>query len=240
MNSATPVVIAQMQTLIEQWEAHADRRAIFLKCYCMMTHNTLLAIDSCTFNDPVWVDRRLHRFADYYFIALEAYEAEPTSSPLVWQMAHNACHNGRIVPLQNLMLGVNAHINYDLVLTVVDMLKPEWETLSGNQRAERYADHCTVNNIIGRTIDAVQDDVLAPAMPVMSLVDRLMGPVDEYLISRLITQWRDGVWHSAVRLLQADEAGEQVRLLQQVEERSLQIGRLISLSSRRRLRAPSV
>jgi hypothetical protein len=229
MSSINAPVVARMDKLVQQWEANADRRAIFLKCYMMMTRNTLLAIERHEFNDPEWVERLLHRFADYYFVALEAYEQNPSATPLVWQLTHNATRRKRVSPLQHLLLGVNAHINYDLVLTAVDLLKPEWHTLSEQERIACYADHCRVNDVIGRTVDAVQDEVLAPTMPVMGILDRLLGPVDELLISRLITQWREGVWRHALRFLAVHEPDEEARLRQLVEDRTLQIGRVIDM-----------
>jgi hypothetical protein len=227
MSSINAPVVARMDRLVQQWEEKADRRAIFLKCYMMMTQNTLLAIEQDEFNDPEWVERLLHRFADYYFVALEAYEQNPATTPLVWQLTHNATRQKRVSPLQHLLLGVNAHINYDLVLTAVDLLKPEWHTLSRQERAARYADHCRVNNVIGRTIDAVQDDVMAPAMPVMGVVDRLMGRLDERLIAHIITRWREGVWRHAVHLLEVQAPDERDIVLHLVERRALRIGRVI-------------
>ena len=194
----------------------------------MMTRNMLSAIGQREFRDALWVDRLLRRFADYYFVALDAYELEPASAPAVWQLAHNTTRNPSAPPLQQLLLGVNAHINYDLVLTLVDLLAPEWEALSDGQRADRYADHCHVNDIIGRTIDAVQAQVLEPATPLLDIVDKIMGPLDEWLISRLIGSWRETVWQNATRLLETQEPSEQARLIHQVEEDTLKIGRIIA------------
>jgi hypothetical protein len=98
-----------------------------------------------------------------------------------------------------------------------------------SQRAARYADHCHVNDVIGRTFDAVQDQVLEPAMPVMDIVDKVLGPLDEILISRLITQWRKTVWQNATHLLETREPTEQARLIQQVEEETLGLGNVIGL-----------
>lgn len=220
--------VRRMQALISQWEAKADQRATFLSCYLMMTRNMLLAIRRQEFNDAAWVDELLHRFADYYFEALEAYEQDALKAPPVWQVAHNAARQTQGLPLQELLLGVNAHINYDLVLTLVDMLQPEWENLSEEQRTSRYTDHCHVNDVIGGTIDAVQDQVIEPAMPVMDLVDRLLGPLDDKLVSHLITGWREQVWQNAMQLLQTREAEERLRFLRQVEDDALQFGRLIT------------
>lgn len=217
-------VIAKMQALINQWEDESHQGAIFLRCYQMMTSNVLAATAQGEFHDSEWVRELLHRFADYYFVALEAYNQDPASAPRAWQLAHNTARDPRSLPIENLLLGINAHINYDLVLTLVDQLGPEWSQLSEQERAARYADHCYVNDVLARTIDSVQDQILEPAMPGMDLVDRLLGPLDELLISRLITRWRETVWQYATRLLEADSDEEQAALLQQVEEQTLKLG----------------
>jgi hypothetical protein len=111
-----------MQELVSQWEALADRMAIVLSCNMMMTRNTLAAIDQHEFGGSVWVADLLNRFGDYYFAALKAYEQEPTAAPRVWQLAHDTTRERRAIGVQELLLGVNAHINHDLVLTLVDVL----------------------------------------------------------------------------------------------------------------------
>ena len=220
--------VRRMQALIAQWEAAADERAIFLSCYLMMTRNMLEAIQRDEFNDTAWVNMLLHRFADYYFEALEAYEQDEREAPAVWQLAHSAARQGNLLALQELLLGVNAHINVDLVLTLLDLLEPEWENLTEEQRAMRYSDHCRVNEVIGSTIDAVQDQVLEPAMPAMDLIDRLLGPLDEKLVSHLISDWRDQVWRNATHLLQTADMEERLQYMRQVEEEALRFGRLIA------------
>ena len=223
-------VLARMQRLITTWEEQSDHRSIFLSCYRMMTQNMLLAIDSGEFEDPGWVDKLLHNFSDYYFIALQAYEDNPMSSPQVWRVAHNFTRNPNAWALQKLLLGVNAHINYDLVLTLTELLKPEWSGLSEGQRAGRYSDYCYVNAIIGRTIDAVQDQVVEPTMPWMDLLDKMLGREDERLISRLLAHWREKVWHYTVLLLETEASGEQTRLIHEVEADALNLAKLIILS----------
>ena len=55
-------------------------------------------------------------------MALHAYENHSSDAPEVWQLAHSAAIDPHITALQKLLLGVNAHINYDLVLTVASQL----------------------------------------------------------------------------------------------------------------------
>lgn len=227
MHPSEAPVIARMQVLIGRWEAAANPQATFLSCYRLMTGNMLAAIERGEFRDPDWVDRLLHHFAEYYFAALEAWERDPRAAPAVWQLAHDATRDPRALPIQNLLLGINAHINYDLVLTMVDLLRPEWPHLTLGQRGERYADYTMVNEVIARTIDSVQDDVIERNMPVMDLLDKLLGPVDEYLVSRLITQWRETVWERTCCLLDARTAQERESLVSATEAAAVKLGLLL-------------
>jgi hypothetical protein len=119
-----------MQSLVQELEKVSDRRAIFLDCYVRMTQNMFEAIEAGEFNDSSWVHTLLHRFADYYFEALRAYELDSPTTSAVWRLVHRAAGQAKTRVLQNLVLGINAHINYDLVLTLVEML----EQSGGNSR----------------------------------------------------------------------------------------------------------
>jgi|YNPBryunderm2012_1023409.scaffolds.fasta_scaffold03280_7 hypothetical protein len=136
-------------------------------------------------------------------------------------MAHQACRRTDVPAVQTLLLGVNAHINYDLVLVLVELLEEEWPALAPGARAARYDDYCTVNEVIAETIDAVQDTILEPAEPFMGVVDTVFGRLDEHLISRLITRWRGGVWQHGVRLLEAASAAERATPWQAMEAQAL-------------------
>ena len=70
-----------MQTQTEQWQETADDKALFLRCYQMMTSNVLVAVDNHEFNDPIWVSNLLALFADYYFVALQL-STRPHLSPI--------------------------------------------------------------------------------------------------------------------------------------------------------------
>lgn len=201
-----------MESLAQEWEQRSDRRCFFLRCYSLMTGNTLHAIEQGQFNDPQWVSRLLHLFADYYFLALDAYEQDDTRTPVVWRMTHDAAIEHQTQVLQDLLLGINAHINYDLVLTLVDMLEPEWATLTVQQRQQRYEDHCHVNAIIAATIDSVQDQVVTPDSQWMGIVDRVLGPLDERVAARLIRRWREDVWQQAMQMLATPDPDERADL----------------------------
>lgn len=214
--------LAQMTTLFEQWQAAHDRRAIFLGCYRLMTRNMLDAIEAGRFHDGEWVSRLLERFASYYFVALERFEQDGPGTPPVWKVAFDATRDEDVTTLQHLLLGVNAHINFDLVFSLYDLLRPEWASLTDLQREERHADHQLVNHIIGETTDAVQDQVVERFSPWADYLDKLLGPLDEWLTSRLISHWREDVWDSAVRYLEVADADTRAELRRQIEQAAME------------------
>jgi hypothetical protein len=214
-------VLARMNDLLKTWEATRDRRLVFLTCYRMMTENITAAVEARDFEDPEWVNTLMINFADLYFRALDAYESGQADSPPVWQIAFKAASNPHTHVLQDLVLGVNAHINYDLVFALSDLLASEWQQLSPEQRQMRYRDHRHVNDVISKTVDAVQDQVIDRFEPLFGVMDKLLGPIDEWMTSWLISDWREEVWEHATRMLdQADETERQA-ILRHVEEISI-------------------
>jgi hypothetical protein len=123
--------------------------------------------------------------------------------------------------LQNLFLGINAHINYDLVLAITDVLEPEWGGIEPDLQEVRYRDHCLVNTIIAETIDIVQDEVVERHAPSLDLLDKALGPLDEWMIARMIRGWRDDVWQNALHMLEAPSGPARESLRLGVEARSL-------------------
>ena len=212
----------RMKSLADRWEQEDDQRAVFLQCYSMMTENMLEALDDGRFHDAKWVGGLLSHFAEYYFAALDSFEAPGLQSSAVWQYAHSAAIGENAMVLQNLLLGVNAHINYDLVLALADILDPEWLQLGQDGRQNRYEDYCLVNDIIGETIDEVQDQVLEHHEPALDIVDKLLGPMDEMVTRHVITAWRGEVWDNTVQMLNLGSLADREELRLKIENASMQ------------------
>jgi hypothetical protein len=217
-------VLHKMIQRADAWEKTGDQRCIFLRCYSMMSTNMATAITEGHFHDPKWISTLMLRFAEYYFEALDNYERHSTETSQAWQQVHDATAHSSLHVLQCLLLGVNAHINYDLPLSLYDCLREEWSILPPNQQQLRQEDHEKVNQVIASTIDAVQDAVIEPHAPVMAIVDRVMGRMDEWLLSQLISSWRNEVWSVATSLLDAVDPTEWERIRQQQEQRVLERG----------------
>jgi len=221
-----------MRAQVSAWEAADDPRAVFLGCYAMMTENMLRAVGQGRFRDGEWVEALLHRFADYYFDALACCECGDPAAPEAWRRVHDACTTRRMHVLQHLLLGVNAHINYDLVLTLYDVLHEEWPSLDAEGRARRLQDHLMVNQVIAETVDRVQDDVVERHDPLMRWVDTLLGRLDERFLAALITSWRHEVWEHAQAMLGCSCEEEREALRCRIEADVLRTSGVMALGSR--------
>jgi hypothetical protein len=109
----------------------------------------------------------------------------------------------------------------------VDLLSPEWYRLTSEERATRHKDYCLVNEIIHRTIDAVQDDILERNNVILRLLDTAMVKVDEWMIGQLVNNWRDRVWAQAIELINCEDEKTFTVLHNRVEARALRLANWI-------------
>jgi hypothetical protein len=196
----------RMFELASRWKQHGDRRALFADAYGRMTEAMLEAIANGEFRDADWVSRLLDRFADYYFDAVEMWDGGGSDCPVV-------------------CLGINAHINHDLVYALADVLD-DWDKLDAMSRLDREVDHRNVNLVIARTVDVVQDEVIDPCAPILGVLDEVFAGLDEWLFSRLIAGWRSDVWDQTQRLLVAPDRSA---VEAEVIERTSRIARTVAV-----------
>jgi len=170
-----------------------DRRSVFLTVYTTMTANVQSGIQSGFFTDPDWVREYVITFAEYYRRAAVAFECRDFESvPRPWQLAFAASITGERLVAQDALLGINAHINYDLTYTLTELsIDPD--------RESKRADHDRINEILGRLVDVVQDTLVAVYAALgVSELDELLGSLDEELAVFGLRQSRHLAWRNAV------------------------------------------
>ncbi|MDX5400617.1 MAG: DUF5995 family protein, partial [Actinomycetes bacterium] len=77
---------------------------------------------------------------------------------------------------------------------------------------------------------AVQDTVLEPAVPILALFDVLLGPTEEFLMSRMLEQWRESAWENAIALVEAPDPAARDAVVARMEADALAIARAILLT----------
>src|SRR6266536_3013515 len=107
-------LIARMTAQLDELRQARDGRAAFHATYLRTTRAVADALRAGAFLDANWVERWDVAFAGLYLDALDAdRRGDPVPRP--WAVAFAAAAGPRSLPaLQHVLLGMNAHINYDL------------------------------------------------------------------------------------------------------------------------------
>ena len=174
-----------------------DRRAVFLTVYSRMTATVRTAIDDGAFVDPEWTASYLVAFAERYRRALVAFERRAFGSlPRPWLLAFAAAARGETLVAQDALLGINAHIAYDLTYTLGDVG-------IDSDRGVKREDHDRINAILARLVQTAQD-ALVEAYDAVGIagIDRLLDPFDDRLALLGLKALREFAWRNAV--LRAD------------------------------------
>ncbi len=194
-----------METLLDPLEEAGDARRFFHATYLRTTRAVRDALRAGLFSDPQWVERWDVAFADLYLDALAAYSGGgPVPRP--WAVAFRAAQEQPSAPaLRHVLLGMNAHINYDLPQALLAVISPA-EFADPALRARRRADHQRIDEVLSRQVGA-EDAELARAGGPRSRADVLLGPANQAASRRFLRESRVKVWHNAVALNTARARG---------------------------------
>jgi hypothetical protein len=210
-------LIARMAALLEPLEASGDKRRYFHATYQRTTIAVAGELKRGGFADPDWVERWDVAFADLYLEALEADVAGRTPSR-PWAIAFGAPDG--LPPLRHVLLGMNAHINYDLPQALVGVITDE-QFGDAALLARREADHRAIDGVLAARV-AAEDEELTRLSGPGPLLDRLLGPLNRLGTQRFLREARQKVWANAIALSRARGQGPDAyaAVLAQLEELS--------------------
>jgi hypothetical protein len=175
-----------------------DRRAVFLTIYTRMTERVQAAVEGGEFANPEWMRTYTVTFADDYRRAFLAFErGDLARVPEPWRVAFGTAVDGSGLVAQDAFLGINAHINYDLALTL-------WDVGLDPDRGAKRADHRAINAVLAGLVDAQQDALADLYAPGIESVDASLGRFDEALSLFSLTEGREQAWRVAVVLTDGD------------------------------------
>ncbi|KAB1197275.1 MULTISPECIES: DUF5995 family protein [Haloferax] len=171
-----------------------DRRAAFLTIYARVTAEVDAGLEDEEFADSAWVAAYLVTFADHYrraFYAFERGRFEAVPDP--WRLAFETALSGHSLVTQDVLLGINAHVNYDLALALSEVgIDPD--------RRAKYEDHCRINHVLQRLVDEEQDLIAERYADGVADIDESLGRLDETLSFFTLREGRRNAWRGAVAL----------------------------------------
>ena len=213
---------AGFATLEAALRAANDRRAIFVGAYLTITSALQEAIDEGEFLDAVWARSYLLHFAQLYMEAFRAFEqGDLDHVPTAWRVAFELSAKGEGLALQHLLLGVNAHINNDLAIALMRCgIDPN--------RPMRYEDHNSVNEVLKRTVNALQDHVERYYSPALYYFDEIFGHWDEQFSCLMVERARETAWVHCLDLVGCSCEQDQAAVIRRIDDHAGALARLIA------------
>lgn len=185
-------VLADLDRVLERAWERQDRIGYFAALYRRVTRKVKEGVlTPGVFEDPARMDRLDFEFASRFLDALKTWQdgGEPTRS---WQVAFEASRSWRPVVLQQLVLGINAHINLDLGIAAARVSPgPAIDSLHG--------DFQRINQILGSLIQIVEDQI-SDVSPSMGLLFRIAGNDGVRAVEFSMGIARDEAWRFAKEL----------------------------------------
>jgi len=186
----------RLRGLERLFRSRGDRRAVFLTVHVRVTREVAARVERGEFENPAWVGDYLVTFADFYRRALLDFETGDVESiPEAWRPFFRATAADALV-VQCAVLGINAHVNYDLALALREL------GIDGD-RASKYHDHRRINEVLWRLVDGTLDRLAETYAPGLDALDDVAGPVGEWIRFLALAVGREGAWWIAVALTES-------------------------------------
>jgi hypothetical protein len=227
-------VYESIPALVDRMAADLDRlpegdaRRFFHSTYLRTTRAVAEEIDRGGFLDGPWLERWDIAFAQLYVDALDASLAGK-AVPAPWRIAFETARTRpELPPLRHILLGMNAHINYDLPQALIAVITPE-DFDDPAVRASRARDHSHVDTVLLARVGAEDDEVRAVAR--VPVLDRLLGPLNRFATRRLLAESRAKVWHNTNVLDRARRDSPQRYTVVLAELETLCAAKLVELTA---------
>ena len=182
--------------------AEGDARAAFPDVYAIITRRVADQValgPGGLFLEPRWVSRLAGRFCERYLETLRwSIEGRPQDAE-AWTVAYRCSAREGSAPLANVLLGLSAHINFDLTIGIRDSLVEAGVAGYDGRIARFKHDHDAVNELLDASIpEAFARLIGRHGCPVARALFDHAYAVSRWTAMQVLTSWRARVWDDAI------------------------------------------
>jgi hypothetical protein len=181
-------VLARLSAVGDAFDSR-DGISCFTRLYARVTTAVMEARASGAFSTPQFLEALDINFANLYFGAIRAWRAGGTGEARAWAPLFDRHDRTDVHPLQFALAGMNAHINRDLPVALVQTF-----TASGTpmrRPGPEHEDYQRVDDILAQVEKDVKSEYLDP--PGIAL-DRAFAGVDDVIANWGVREARDAAW----------------------------------------------
>jgi hypothetical protein len=211
-------VLVELDQVILRARKEETRLGYFATLYRNVTLKVKHGIANGFFKDGARMEKLDVTFAGRYLAALQAYRDGQNISRC-WLVAFRAADNWSPIILQQLLVGMNAHINFDLGIAAQTVAP-------GSELPSLQADFNRINDILASMVQKVRSDV-EEVSPWIKLLDAYASQTEDRLIDFSMSKARASAWLVAnmVNSTPADKLGRELEIL---DEGVAKLGGLIT------------
>jgi len=186
-------VIVRMQELDAALPAR-DGVAYFNRLYLATTENVAAAAQDGTFTRRDFLLALDVAFANLYFAAVRAVEAGAAPPP-AWRPLFAARRSLAIAPLQFALAGMNAHINRDLPVALVETFTASTTAMA--RPSAEASDYDRINDVLAKTETEVAEAYMTPTL---KEIDREFDGVEDVAANWCVRTARAAAWTNGASL----------------------------------------
>ena len=205
--------IRRLREARDEWGC--DHRAVFATTYLMLTKQIFEDVKSGfvdqNFLDPDYLYTEDALFASVYLRTAKAYERGDEVAK-AWQIAFDTAARDDTGAVQDMLLGINAHVQNDMPFVLASL------GLTSPDGTSRKPDHDAANGALNRGYEEVVEEVRVRFDPAIGLSNPAALPADDLLGLELVRAWRENVWRNAEKLLNANGKQEQRQVAKKIED----------------------
>ena len=219
-------VLALMHAL-EEALPRRDGVRVFLRLYRAVTEDVHAIVGPAgEYGDPRFVRWLDVVFAGLFFRAMRVDATRRGTMPKAWDPVFEARRSRKVVPIQFALAGMNAHINRDLPLALVQTWKAR--RIEPSRTSVQYDDYTRINALLEQTEERVKAELLTGAL---GHADRSLGRVDDVVAMWKVSKARECAWANGETLwaLRGSRAA--------ANRHALALDRLVGLAGRGLLRS---
>jgi hypothetical protein len=171
--------------------AAADGIACFTRLYLAVTRGVQERLAGVAFQDPAFLAQLDARFADFFFAAVER-------APPAWAPLFDARSKKGIAPLQFALAGMNAHINRDLPIAIVETC--EQAGVSPFDDSTQHTDYVRLNGVLAVVEREVKSQYVTGWLRRLDRLVHRVHRIDDVVAMWDVARARDAAWVNAQAL----------------------------------------
>lgn len=200
-----------------------DHRAVFATTYLKLTQAAKRTLkESPRFLEfPRYFFREDAQFANVYFRTVRAWE-RGEAVPEAWRIAFRAAESPHVNAGQDMLLGINAHVQNDMPFVLAAL------GLRNRNGRSRKPDHDRFNQVLNRAYDSVVEAIERRYDPILRVFNEPWNPLDDLVGLEAVRLWREVVWRNAERLVNASSEAQRARVARQIEANAALWARILA------------